>query len=274
MQTKQEPTKANILSLANIRDLLVSTLIVALGWKLVNADFKVDLATFSFNDFLALILALFSVALSVAFYFKASDASNKFYDNTYKFTKEMSEILGRIEAGFGERLRHLDEGYSGMRDKLDRMPAYGATPLEVQQEKEEIRLKEEQQKALLEDLATRAKLAEHEKQALFQQLRKTDQELQTARGELKKMQESRASVRRSPSTGTVFRYLVRQLKEFRSGAEEERPSPSELRSLFAEHRNIIADRAIDDLRDLGMLDSEEELTADAMRLLRRYWEQV
>ena len=38
---------------------------------------EVDLATFSFNDFLALILALFSVALSVAFYFKAIIVSCK-----------------------------------------------------------------------------------------------------------------------------------------------------------------------------------------------------
>lgn len=73
-----------------------------MAWKLLSAEFKIDLASFSFNDFLALVLALFSVALSVAFYFKANEASNQFYDNTYKFTKEMSEILGRIEAGFGD----------------------------------------------------------------------------------------------------------------------------------------------------------------------------
>ena len=39
---------------------------------------------------------------------KATDTSNNFYDNSYKFTKEISEILGRIEAGFGEKLKHID----------------------------------------------------------------------------------------------------------------------------------------------------------------------
>src|SRR5690606_16157646 len=61
---------------------------------------------------------LFSVGLSALFYFKATDTSNAFYDNTYKFTKDIAELLVKIESGFGERLRNLDEGYSSMRNYL------------------------------------------------------------------------------------------------------------------------------------------------------------
>ena len=184
-------SRSGFLSLPFLRDLLLIALVVVVAWKLLSAEFKIDLASFSFNDFLALVLALFSVALSVAFYFKANEASNQFYDNTYKFTKEMSEILGRIEAGFGERLRHLDEGYSGMRDRLDRLPHYGATPSEVKKEEEEIKRKEAEQRALIEDLARKAKLAEHEKQALFENLSQKNDELEQARMELRQMQASR-----------------------------------------------------------------------------------
>ena len=88
-------------------------------WKIANTPWVIDFSKFDFTALLSLILAIFSIVLSVLFYFKATDTSNQFYDNTYKFTKQISEILGRIEAGFGERLRHLDESYTGMRDKFD-----------------------------------------------------------------------------------------------------------------------------------------------------------
>lgn len=105
------------LAFAWTKDVLLVLFALALIWRVVIA--KIDLKGFSFNDLLSLLLAVFSVALSVAFYFKANETSNQFYDNTYKFTKEMSELLGRIESGFGERLRHLDEGYSTMAERFD-----------------------------------------------------------------------------------------------------------------------------------------------------------
>ena len=68
---------------------------------------------FDFPAFLSLLLALFSVALAALFYFKATDTSNAFYDNTYKFSQDVAGLLAKIESGFGERLRHLDETYKG-----------------------------------------------------------------------------------------------------------------------------------------------------------------
>src|SRR5688500_20145424 len=55
-----------------------------------------------FYALLSLLLALFSVALSALFYFKATDTSNAFYDNTYKYTKDKAELLVRIKSGYGE----------------------------------------------------------------------------------------------------------------------------------------------------------------------------
>ena len=92
-------------------------------WKLAISKINLDLSDFNFTDLLSLLMALFAISLSVAFYFKAEETSNKFYHNSYEFTKEISEILGRIEAGFGEQLRHLDQGYTGLRDKVDGIPS-------------------------------------------------------------------------------------------------------------------------------------------------------
>jgi hypothetical protein len=93
-----------------------------LAIKLFQADFTSILSEFNFSDLLALFLAMFSIALAVLFYLKASETSNVFYDNTYKFTKDVSEILGRVEAGFGEKLQHLNEGYTGLKSVVEKIP--------------------------------------------------------------------------------------------------------------------------------------------------------
>lgn len=97
--------------------ILFSILII---YKLAVSDLTFDFGKFDFNALLALLLSLFAIGLSVTFYFKATDTSNLFYDNTYKFTKDISTILGRIEAGFGEKLQNLDKGYSGLLNKMEK----------------------------------------------------------------------------------------------------------------------------------------------------------
>lgn len=159
-----------------------------LAWKLATSSFNIDLSNFNFSDFLSLILALFAIALSALFYFKATEMSNNFYDNSYKFTKEVSEILGRIEAGFGERLRHLDEDYTGLIDKFDKIPIdLVKIETQVEEEEEEIRKKEEERNQLLEKLAEKAKLQDDEKKDIFDRLKTKENELRIAEAELKSL---------------------------------------------------------------------------------------
>ena len=121
-------------------------LFALIAYKLAVSELSFDFSNFSFSDLLSMTLAIFAIALSVAFYFKATDTSNKFYDNTFKFTKDISSILGRIEAGFGERLKHLDEGYTGLRDKFDGNGVVNTEEIEntkKELEEEKIKLKKE-----------------------------------------------------------------------------------------------------------------------------------
>lgn len=68
---------------------------------------KIDLSKLDYKDALNLVLALFAIWLSVSFYHRASDSSNKFYDRVYNFTKDTSTLLGALQAGFGEQLKQL-----------------------------------------------------------------------------------------------------------------------------------------------------------------------
>ncbi len=135
-----------------IASLLFTILIV---YKLAISDLSFDFSKFDFNALLALLLSLFAIGLSVTFYFKATDTSNLFYDNTYKFTKDISTILGRIEAGFGEKLQNLDKGYSGLLNKIDKE---NTNPKDIEETKTD---KKEVEQSLQSEIKERNKIIQN-----------------------------------------------------------------------------------------------------------------
>ncbi|NOQ23924.1 MAG: hypothetical protein GQ564_01050 [Bacteroidales bacterium] len=165
---------------------------VLIAYKLAISNIIFDFSNFDFDTLLSLILALFAISLSVAFYFKANDTSNLFYDNTYKFTKEISEILGRIEAGFGERLRHLDEGYSGLSEKIN-SPAgkqnIKETKAEIEKEKEDLKKEVKARKELIDRLIEQSQLQEDEKKDIKRQLRDREKEIRRKNTEINYLSE-------------------------------------------------------------------------------------
>jgi hypothetical protein len=192
---------------------VVAVLVGVFTWKVATVDFSnVQL---DFGAVLSIILAFFAIGLSVAFYFKATDTSNLFYDNTYKFTKDISEILGRIEAGFGERLRHLDEGYSGLRDTFSKLPVDSAAASKaIEREEKSIEKLETEKRHLLDQIADRAKLQDAERKQLFDSLGAKDNELRQARAEIallrRQLVAGKAPVRPATSERATLERRVRQ----------------------------------------------------------------
>lgn len=101
---------------------VISALSAVFAFKILLSPSQLDLGGLTASDLLSYLLAFFSVGLSVAFYFKANEASNKFYHDTYVFSQHTSEILGRMEERFGEQLRFLGEGQSGLREQMSKLP--------------------------------------------------------------------------------------------------------------------------------------------------------
>ena len=99
--------------------LLIASFSILLIYKFVDIDIGIKADSLDVSDILSILLAFFAIGLSVFFYFKSSEESSRFYENSYIFTKEISELLGRIEAGFGEKLRHIDDGYNVISGKFD-----------------------------------------------------------------------------------------------------------------------------------------------------------
>jgi len=257
LSNKQENHEKSYLTLKNLRDVSILAFFGVMSVKLFSMELKVDIKEFTFTDLLSMALAFFAIALSVAFYFKATDTSNRFYDNSYAFTKEVSEILGRIEAGFGERLRHLDEGYSGIRDKFDKLP-YDSNQVkaEIEKEKEEVRKKEAEQETVLEDLAKRAHLAEAEKDELFSRMRQITKELDDAKRESRRLTRSmRLHAVESDSRYETLDYLQKRMDEIRPPNIDPRSRRGSYGYLFQDIVNEIPRSMFRELERYGYIEN-------------------
>jgi hypothetical protein len=72
---------------------------------------------FSIESVISVLLAFFSILISILFYFKAADTSSKFYDSSYNFMKDQSNVLGRIEERFGEKFESLISRFDHLETK-------------------------------------------------------------------------------------------------------------------------------------------------------------
>lgn len=144
-----------------------------------------------FPTLLSLLLALFSVGLAALFYFKATETSNTFYDNTYNFTKDIAQLLIKIESGFGEKLRNLDEGYAAMRSQLQSAPYQNGeteeTEKKIKGEKQEIEKVIEERNKIISNLLERSQLEQEEKENILTELSEKERELESSQRELNRM---------------------------------------------------------------------------------------
>ncbi|MEJ5861663.1 hypothetical protein [Pseudomonas farsensis] len=180
------------LSIGNVRDLALIGLITVVCYRLATAKIDIELKDFSFTDLLSMFLAVSAIALSAAFYFKADESARSFYNNTYKFTKDVSESLGRIDAGFGEKLKNIDQSYVGISDKLDRFtdPLYMASKAkaakEVEDKEADIQEQEARRDDVLQELMRRADMAGAEKEQTLAKLAEMSEELARSKAELER----------------------------------------------------------------------------------------
>jgi hypothetical protein len=99
-----------------IRELAITAVVVIIAYKLLSVNPSFDFTKLSATDLVALILAIFAVGLSAAFYFAASNSSAKFYDNMHKFTKDTSVVLGQLT----EQMKGLDKRQQEVKETFER----------------------------------------------------------------------------------------------------------------------------------------------------------
>jgi hypothetical protein len=183
----------------------------------------------------------------------------------------MSEILGRIEAGFGEKLRHLEADYGGIREKVERLPYSGQiTVADVKKDEEEVKKHEAEQKDLFEQLAMRANLAEREKQDLFAKLAEMNAELEQARLELRRHQGvSVLSDEDRRLRSALLEYLTDKIQANIPEIDRDKvPSYAILTRTLQRIRDDLHPNAIHDAQRFGIADESGGLTKDGMFRIR------
>ncbi len=287
-EIKSKNRKKNIagfLTLQNFRDVFILLVLVLFFWKLIEAHFTIDLSDFKFSDFLSLTMALFAISLSVAFFFKATDTSNKFYDNVYKFTKEVSEILGRIEAGFGERLKHIDEGYMDINRKVANInTAREKTERKVDEEERDVEKVLEEREKIITELLEKTTLGAEEKQKFKQEIEEKDKELDYSRKELMKyrsrlnmlekhLDKINSTERNSINNVEINNELMHAFKEVREiiGLSNIIEAPqSYLTKRFRSRMKAIHPETRHILIKYGILDDEFSITDEGIDILRNF----
>ncbi len=237
--------------------------------------------TVDFPTLLSLLLALFSVALAALFYFKATDTSNTFYDNTYNFTKDIAQLLAKIESGFGEKLRNLDEGYSSMRDYLQSSPGQNGD-IETAKEKiageeEEIEKVIEERNQIVNSLIEKAQLQAEDKEKIISELSEKESELVAAQRELSQMKKRLFMDRMQKREG---REISHGLESFtnsflieRMGAEKIlNLSPLSIRRRINDVLNDAPHQYIEDLEKHGFFENgiNKEGISFVKRLAQKY----
>ena len=237
--------------------------------------------TVDFPTLLSLLLALFSVALSALFYFKATDTSNAFYDNTYKFTKDIAELLVKIESGFGERLRHLDEGYSSMRDYFQKTPGkqfdgVEKTKQKLVTEEQEVEKVESERNEIIRQLVERSQLQQGEKERVLSELKSKEEELSKSLHEvnrlkkhllLERMEKRKVGVDSDLDMDSGFtRFTLEHVVE-KIGPDRIIGAPSIIvKRHFSKIQNALPRAYLRDMERNGLL--EEDLTSSGVRFLK------
>lgn len=261
----------------SVKAFAVIVLISITAYKIAVTPFNF---VFDFPTLLSLLLAFFSVGLAALFYFKATETSNTFYDNTYKFTRELAQLITKMESGFGERLRHLDEGYSSVRDHIQRMPS-GERVREAQKRLEEgeetLDKTSEERNALIMQLIDKAHLQEEEKTKFMAELREKEEQLEKTQNEMAQLKRRVTISRMKSARGQretllddpgFIEYTEEHVLDriWRSGR---RMTESALKQRFSEIVESLEEGYVMDLNKWEIVDDDNELTDFGASYLRQ-----
>jgi len=256
--------------------------IIALGFSLV-VIFKLATTpmqlTIDFPALLTLLLALFSVGLAALFYFKTTETSNAFYDNTFKYTKDIAELLVRIESGFGERLKHLDEGYARIQERFFSAPAsddVGEVQEHLTEEEQDFEKKLQERDQLIEGLLEKAKVEGKDKQRFLAELRRKELQLQSQQSELALLREQvrqlhKPSERSSPKEqrlAAVTEYIRSAVLDKLGGSQLATLSTALVQRRWQRSIDLFPKMFLRDLESLGLTDVDGVLTPEGVRLIR------
>jgi hypothetical protein len=257
---------------------LIIVILIIILYRIINEDFKFIFTDLRFSDLLSLIMAIFAIALSIIFYLQAEKTSRTFYNYTYRFTITTSALLGRIEAGFTEKLRHLDEGQISLKERFDKIPYMNpeTTKKEISEETRKLEKEVSERQKIIDRLLERSSLEIHEKENVISELKEKEKTIDEMKREISHLNrrlthenENIISNENIVTLRAMMEYLRSQAPElFNMSLEQIRAlSSRELKEKFELYINKFDHRFVSDLRLRHYLEANDKLTKEGVRFL-------
>jgi len=187
-----------------IREVAIIGVLSFLFIDVFSGGLSLDFTKLSPTELVGILLAFFSISLSAAFYFAATNASNKFYDNINKFNKDTSELLGRLD----EQLKHVNTRQKELGDRIDKSYLNSSSDDEKSSAENEKKIEDTQNKwqESLDKILNLAKIKPEEKIKLENELKLKNSELST-------LKEDQARIE-AKKTFTMKSFLKRRIAEY------------------------------------------------------------
>jgi hypothetical protein len=250
--------------------IFILVLLLLFIYNIVVGNYKFTFADLRFSDLLSLTMAIFAIFLSIAFYFKASETSNTFYDNTYRFTTHVSELLGRIESGFKERLRHIDEGQVYLKERFDKNLPYtnpDSTKKEISEEEQKLKKELIERENLITQLVEKTALQANEKKDVVSQLKEKDKSIDEMKKEISRLNRQLNHETREiqnvelPSISPMQRYIASKMHHISEISDVPLDiTEYNLKMIFEDNVKKFNQSFIRDMNLWGFLDENNKLT--------------
>lgn len=125
---------SNIIRL--LREIAFLLVLVYLAFSFINGNTSISFGTkeLTASEIISILLAFFAILLSAAFYYMSTQQSNLFYHNIHQFTKDTSEILGRLD----EQVKNIGGKQTELKDTFEKNYTYNKQNGISQQKEEKI----------------------------------------------------------------------------------------------------------------------------------------
>lgn len=119
-----------------LREVSFLLVLIYLAFSLINGTTNLSFGTkeLTASEIISILLAFFAILLSAAFYYMSTQQSNLFYHNIHQFTKDTSEILGRLD----EQVKNIGGKQTELKDTFEKNYTYNKHNGISQQKEEKI----------------------------------------------------------------------------------------------------------------------------------------
>lgn len=197
-------SSTNIIRL--LREIAFLSILVYLSYSFISGDIGISFGTkaLTASEIISILLAFFAILLSAAFYYMSTQQSNLFYHNVHQFTKDTSEILGRLD----EQVKHIGGKQTELKDTFEKNYAYN-TQNGISQKKEE-KLNEELEKKE-EDLKEKENNINQKIDSLIEKL-DSEEEKEKLRAELDKERIEIAKLKSEMNQKSNLLHVIHRVK--------------------------------------------------------------